>query len=95
MAIDPEIKRELEDLKRGNSTRVSSVSLAVAPATTTTVSRRGVSSTDLILTQASSALASNSDITRIIPAKDSFVITHAASANARTFTYIVITNAAG
>lgn len=91
--IDPEVKRELDDLKRGNSTRISTFDLAVSPATSTVVVRRGVSSTDLILTQAYSALAANSDITRIVPAKDSFTVYHAASANPRTHRYQVVTNA--
>lgn len=82
--MDAETKRELDSLRSGYLTCAGEFSLAVAPATSTVVSRRGVSSTSVILTQAYSALASNADITRIVPTKDSFTVTHTASANVRT-----------
>lgn len=92
MAVnDPEIRKELDDLKQGATFAAGSFSLAVAPATSTVVTRRGVSSASVICTQAYSALASNSDITRIVPAKDSFTVTHSSSANARTHRYSFVT----
>lgn len=96
MAIDPEIKREIDDLKRGNTTRISTFSLTPGAATTsTTITRSGTSSGDLVQYMALSSLAVQSDIVRIVPAKGSFVVTHSASTNVRTYRYLVITNAAG
>ena len=82
MAISPEIKRELDDLRRGNTTRISTFSLAVAPATSTLVARKGVSSGDLVQWMAFSANAVQADISRVIPAKDAFTVFHTASAYA-------------
>lgn len=86
--IPAETRRELDDLLTGRTTAARSFNLAVAPATSTTVTCLGMSSNSVVLTQAYSALASNADITRIVPAKDQFVVTHTASANARTHRYI-------
>ena len=90
-----EIKRELDDLRRGNTTRISAFSLAVAPATSTLVARKGVSSGDLVQWMAFSANAVQADISRVVPAKDAFTVFHTASANTRIYRYFVITNAAG
>ena len=87
MAIDDEVRRELNSLKQGSTFAGGSFDLDVAPATSTVVSRRGVSSSSIIMTQAYSAAASNADITRIVPAKDSFTVTHSSSASARTHRY--------
>jgi hypothetical protein len=92
--IDPDVKRKLDDLEQGRTTAASSFALATGAATTTTVVKTGVSANSLILTQAYSALASNADILSIVPAKDQFVVTHTASANARTHRYVVRTGLA-
>ena len=91
---DPETKREISELLQGRTTAAGSFNLATGAATTTTVVKIGVSSNSVILTQAYSALASNADILRIVPAKEQFVVTHAASANARTFRYVCLTGIA-
>jgi len=85
--IPDEIRRELSDLLQGRTTAARAFTLAVAPATTTTVPCVGVSSNSVVLTQAYSALASNADITRIVPDKDQFVVTHSSSADTRTHRY--------
>ncbi len=89
--IDPEVRRDLDDIRQGRLWATGTVTLAAAPATTTTVSKTGVSSNSIVLTQAYSALASNADITNIVPSKDSFVITHSSSANTRTHRYVFFT----
>ena len=91
--IDDEVRRELIKITTSRSTACGEVALAVSPATTTTVTRRGVSSNSTVLLQALSSLALNGDITRVVPSKDQFIITHAASANARTYRYAFITGA--
>lgn len=85
---EDQVQRYLHDLLTGRTTAARSFSLALNPATTTTVTCLGMSSNSVVLTQAYSALASNADITRIVPAKDQFVVTHTASANTRTHRYI-------
>lgn len=92
--ISREIQRWLDQLLTGWTTGAGSFDLTVTPATSTTVTRTGVSSNSVILTQAYSANASNADITKIVPAKDSFTVTHTASANTRTHRYIIKTGLA-
>ena len=87
MISDPEVKREIDLLLQGRTQAASSFSLATGAATTTTVIKEGISANSLITTQAYSALASNADILRIVPAKDQFVVTHTASANVRVHRY--------
>lgn len=90
MKIQPEVRRELNDLLYGKSLAVGSFDLTTG-VTSTTVTRTGVSSNSVITTQAYSANASNADITRIVPAKDQFVVTHTNSALARTHRYFFVT----
>jgi hypothetical protein len=92
--IDPDVKRKLDVLEQGRTTAASSFDLATGAATTTTVVKSGVSSNSVILTTPVSALASSADIVRIVPAKDQFVVTHTASANARTHRYVFLTGLA-
>ncbi len=93
--IDAEVRRDLDDIRQGRTWAAASFNLtADGVTTTTTVTRLGVSSNSVVLTQAYSALAANSDITRIVPAKDSFVVTHTASANVRTHRYVYFTGIA-
>lgn len=94
MIQDPEVDRGLNDLLRGKTYAASAFNLAVAPATSTVVTKTGVSSNSVILTQAYSTNASNADITRIVPAKDSFTVYHSSSANTRTHRYIYLTGVA-
>jgi hypothetical protein len=93
MPIDPETKRSLDDLAQGKITAAGEFTLALSPATSTVIVRRGVSATSVILTQALSANASNADITRIVPGKNTFTVHHAASANTRTHRYVFFTDA--
>ena len=92
--IDDDVKRKLTDLEQGRTTAASSFALATGAATTTTVTKIGVSANSVILTTPYSALASNADIVRIVPAKEQFVVTHTASANARTHRYVCLTGLA-
>ncbi len=86
MISDPEVKREIDLLLQGRTQAAASFGLATGT-TATTVIKTGISSNSLITTQAYSALASNADIIRIVPAKDQFVVTHTNSADARTHRY--------
>jgi hypothetical protein len=94
MIEDPEVRRQLSDLLQGRTTAAGSFALATGAATTTTVTRIGVSSNSVILTTPYSALASSADIVRIVPAKEQFVVTHTASASARTHRYVCLTGLA-
>jgi hypothetical protein len=62
--IDPDVKRQLDNLEQGRTTAASSFALATGAATTTTVTKIGVSSNSVIVTQPYSALASSADIVR-------------------------------
>jgi hypothetical protein len=92
--IGEDVKRKLDDLEQGRTTAASSFALAAGAATTTTVVKPGVSSNSVILTQPVSSFATSADILRIVPAKDQFVVTHTASANARTHRYVFLTGLA-
>jgi hypothetical protein len=92
--IDEDTKRALLELTQGRTYAASSFDLATGAATTTTVTKTGVSSNSVILTTPYSAFASAADIVCIVPAKDQFVVTHTASANARTHRYVCFTGLA-
>jgi len=93
MPIDPETKRSLDDLAQGKITAAGEFNLAASPAISTVVTRRGVSTGCVILTQAMSANASNADIVRIVPGKNVFTVHHTASVNPRTHRYVFFTDA--
>lgn len=84
------VKRYLEDLQQGKITTLGKFDLTTG-VTTTVVNRLGMSSNSVVCTQAWSANASNADIVRIVPAKDSFTVTHTNSALARTHRYAFFT----
>lgn len=89
--IDQETRRELDALKGGTTFAASNLTLNVS-STSTIVTRTGVSGTSVIATQALSSNSANSDITRIVPAKGSFIVTHNSSSTAgRTFLYSFVT----
>ena len=92
--IDDETRRKLSDLEQGRTTAASSFALATGAATTTTVTKTGVSANSVILTTPVSAFATSADIVRIVPAKDQFVVTPTASANACTQRYVFVTGLA-
>ena len=94
MIEDPEVRRKLDDLEQGRTTAAGSFALATGAATTTTVVKIGVSANSVILTSPVSSFASSADILRIVPAKEQFVVTHTASANARTHRYVCLTGLA-
>lgn len=89
--MDVQTKRELQDLRGGRIETAGSFDLAVAPATSTVITRNNISSTSVILSQAYSALASNADITRIVPGNGTFTVYHSSSASARTHRYVAFT----
>jgi flavoprotein len=91
---DDVARRAVNELLQGRTHAASSFALAVAPATTTTVVKIGISANSVILTTAYIALASQADILSIVPAKDRFVVTHTASADARTHHYVWFTGLA-
>jgi hypothetical protein len=85
---DDVARRAVNELLQGRTHAASSFALAVAPATTTTVVKIGISANSVILTTAYIALTS------LVPAKDRFVVTHTASADARTHHYVWVTGLA-
>lgn len=87
MIADEEARRALNEILQGRTHSVGVFDLATGT-TTTTVTKTNISANSVILTMAYSALASQADITRIVPAKNSFVVTHTNSANARTHRYL-------
>lgn len=93
--IDQEVRRALEELLQGRSFATGQFTLVVdGAATSTTIVRTGTSSNSIINYMAIGATASMADITRIVPAKDSFTIFHSASATTRTFYYSWVTGVA-
>lgn len=85
--ISDEVRREINDLLKGKTYTAGEVTLDVSPATSTTVNKTGVSSNSVVqLTAHTNAV--QSDIIRVVPAKDLFVVTHTASASSnRVFRY--------
>ena len=94
MIEDQEVSRAITDLLRGQTYTASTFDLTTGAATSTSVTRIGMSSNSVVLPQAYSALASNADIVRIVPVKDSFTVFHTASANTRTHRYVYLTGTA-
>jgi hypothetical protein len=90
---DDNTRRAVDEILQGRTHAAAAFNLTTG-VTSTVVTRTGVSSNSVILTQAYSALASNADITRIVPAKDSFTVTHTNSGNARTHRYVFLTGLA-
>ncbi len=91
MTIDAEVRRELDALKQGAIFAASTFTANVS-STTTVVTKRGVSSGSIINITAVNSNASNSDIVRVIAAKDSFTVTHnSSSVAARTYGYAYFT----
>lgn len=85
--MDQDTRREIDNLKQGTTFTGGEFTLAANPATSTVVTRTGVSTGCVIHFQGYSADAVNSHITRIVPAKGSFTVYHSASANTRTYRY--------
>lgn len=85
--IYDEVRRELNDLLKGKTYTGGQFTLDASPATSTTVNKTGVSSNSVVQLTAHTN-AQQSDIIRVIPAKDLFVVTHTASVSSnRVFRY--------
>lgn len=79
---------EIYDLFAGSLAAVGDVTLDVAPATTTTVTHRGVSTNSIVHLMAKNAAAATEGIgLAITPTKGQFVITHSSSAGSRQYRY--------
>ncbi len=91
--MDDDVNRELIQLRMGRITSCGAFTLTNTATSTTVTPRAGiVSARSVILTQAFSASAANGDITRIVPAKDSFTVTHTdPGASTKTHRYAVLT----
>lgn len=82
-----DLRREFDNVYRGKTYTTGQFTLGVSPATSTTVNRLGVS-TNSVVHLIAHTNAQQSDIIRVIPAKDQFVVTHTASASSnRVFRY--------
>ncbi len=79
--IDNETRRELDQLKAGTTFAAGSFDLNVS-STSTTVTRNGVSIGSVVHTTAYSSVAANADITRVVPFKGGFTVTHNSSSTA-------------
>jgi hypothetical protein len=93
--IDPEVQRFLNDLQAGRNVTVGEVSLAVAPATTTTVPCQGCSTGSVVLlspVNAAGGTEFGAGTWFVTPGKQQFVITHSANAATRKWRYAVFTN---
>ena len=86
-----EVWRELQDLYAGSITTVGEVSLDVAPATSTTVTRRGVSTNSIVVLSPTNAAAKTEGHPNVACTKGQFVLTHSSNASARTYRYIFFT----
>lgn len=84
---------EVFDLQQGRLANVGEVTLATSPATTTTVTHAGVSSTSCVLLMPKTDGAASLEGTnlKIVPATGSFVIHHASSSLTRTYQFVFFT----
>lgn len=89
--IPADIRRELDYLRQGFTPLCGEFTLATS-GTTTTVTKRGVSSNSAVTIQPYDAGAKAEGTVYIVPATGSFTVTHTASASpARTYRYVVHT----
>jgi hypothetical protein len=93
--IDPEVDRRLKDLQAGMIFTLFDVTLAVSPATTTTVTRRGISTSSIVIPTPTNAAARTEGVPQVAVARDQVTFTHSASASARTYRCIFFTDAGG
>lgn len=91
--VTPQTPRELFDLEQGRIASAGSVTLALDPATTTTVVHRGaVSATSIvILVPVNEAAAGLEGAYWVEPQTDQFVVHHHASTLDRTYHYAIFT----
>lgn len=88
-----ETDRRFRDLYLGYTHMTGEVALATTPATTTTVSRKGLSSNGvplLVPVDAGAAAEWGGTSLYVTPGTDQFVINHSASASTRTFRWAAL-----
>lgn len=89
--MDADVRRELDYLRQGFTPLCGEFTLATS-GTTTTISKRGVSSNSAVTVQPLNAGAKAEGVVMIVPDTNAFTITHTASASpARTYRYVVHT----
>lgn len=89
--IDSDVRREIDQLKQGFVFVAGTLSLASSPATTTTITRVGVSSGSIVSLTPYNSAAATAGIPQCVPANGSFVLSHSSSASTRTYRYVVHT----
>lgn len=89
--MDSEIRRYIDDILAGRTVTTGEFSLTASPATTTTVTRIGVSRNSVVHLTPHNSSASYSAIQNVVPANGSFVVNHTSSALTRTFRYSFVT----
>lgn len=89
--MDNETRRYLDDILAGRVVTTGEFNLAASPATTTTVTRVGVSRNSIVNLMPYNSSATLSIIQNVVPANGSFVVNHTSSANTRTFRYSFVT----
>lgn len=83
-----DLGRQIYDLFNGSIVSAGDVTLGVSPATTTTVTHRGVSTNSVVHLMATNAAAATEGVGLLIaPTKGQFVITHSSSAGSRSYRY--------
>lgn len=89
--MDQETRRQLQDLQAGRRAPIGTVTLAVSPATTTTVTTQACSSTSHVTFTKRGTSAGTQTLYGYTPAKGSFVIGHSAHASPDTYSWEVST----
>lgn len=89
--MDSEVRRYIDDILAGRTVATGEFSLTASPATTTTVTRIGVSRNSIINLMPYNSSAALSIIQNVVPANGSFVVNHTSSALTRTFRYSFVT----
>lgn len=91
MAVTEETLRRLENELKQGATFVAGTFTLSTSGTTTTITRVGVSASSVISPTPFDAGARVEGIPQIVPAKESFTITHTSTSTPRNYRYVVHT----
>lgn len=90
--MDPQIRRELEDLRAARIGTIGEVDLATQPDTSTTVTTRTCSESSVVRLTPLNGAAIIEGEPLVTPTKGSFTITHSPSFSTRTYRWVVLNN---
>lgn len=88
--MDDETRRYIDDLLAWRTAVGGTVTLATS-GTTTTVTRKGVSSSSVVSLTPYDDGAKTEGIPKVVPTKGAFTITHTSTATARNYRYVIHT----